>query len=53
VEDLKNSAFDTASPYTFTFDESDRGKALYICPRWENSKGEKGPWGEIGKAIVP
>jgi hypothetical protein len=53
VEDIKNSAFDTASPYTFTFDETDRGKALYICPRWENNKGDKGPWGEIVKAIVP
>jgi hypothetical protein len=53
VGDLKNSAFDTATPYTFSFDESERGKALYICPRWENNKGEKGPWGEIVKAIVP
>jgi hypothetical protein len=53
VEDLKNSAFDTASPYTFTFDEPDRGKALYICPRWENNKGDKGPWGEIYRAIIP
>jgi hypothetical protein len=53
VEDLKNSAFDTASPYTFAFDEADRGKTLYICPRWENNKGDKGPWGEIVKAIVP
>jgi hypothetical protein len=53
VEDLKNSAFDTASPYTFTFDEPDRSKALYICPRWENNKGDKGPWGEIYKAIIP
>jgi hypothetical protein len=53
VEDLKNSAFDTASPYTYTFDETERGKALYICPRWENNKGDKGPWGEIYKAIIP
>ena len=53
VEELKNSAFDTATPYTFRFDETERGKALYICPRWENNKGEKGPWGEIVKAIVP
>jgi hypothetical protein len=53
VEDLTKSAFDTASPYTFTFDEADRGKALYICPRWENNKGDKGPLGEIVKAIVP
>jgi hypothetical protein len=53
VEDLHKSAFDTASPYTFTFDEAERGKALYICPCWENSRGEKGPFGEIYKAIVP
>ncbi|MDR2516217.1 MAG: hypothetical protein LBC88_02415 [Spirochaetaceae bacterium] len=53
VEDLANSAFDTATPYTFRFDEPERGKALYLCPRWENNKGEKGPWGEIVKAIVP
>jgi type II restriction/modification system DNA methylase subunit YeeA len=50
---LTKSAFDTASPYTFKFDEADRGKALYICPCWENNKGEKGPYGEIYKAIVP
>jgi hypothetical protein len=43
VEDLKNSAFDTASPYTFAFDEADRGKALYICPRLENNKRDKAP----------
>jgi hypothetical protein len=53
VEDLTKSAFDTASPYTFKFDEGDRGKTLYICPCWENNKGEKGPWGEIVKAIIP
>jgi hypothetical protein len=52
VDGLKSSAFDTASPYTFKFDEPDRGKSLYICPRWENNKGDKGPWGEIYKAIV-
>ncbi|MDR0550915.1 MAG: hypothetical protein LBG72_02725 [Spirochaetaceae bacterium] len=53
VEDLTKSAFDTASPYTFKFDESDRGKSLYICPCWENNKGEKGPYGEIVKVIIP
>jgi hypothetical protein len=24
-----------------------------LCPRWENNKGEKGPWGKIVKAIIP
>ncbi|MDR0525976.1 MAG: hypothetical protein LBG90_08935 [Spirochaetaceae bacterium] len=53
VEDLVKSVFDTASPYTFAFDEADRGKAVYFCPCWENGKGEKGPYGEIVKAIIP
>jgi hypothetical protein len=39
ITDLKNSAFATATPYLFSFDEPDRGKTLYICPRWENNKG--------------
>jgi hypothetical protein len=30
-----------AAPYTFTFDEAERGRALYICPRWEKAKGIK------------
>jgi hypothetical protein len=53
VEELKGSAFDTASPYTFTYDESERGKKVFFCLRWENAKGEKGPWSEIYSAIIP
>jgi hypothetical protein len=53
MEDLSKSAFDTASPYTFKFDKPERGKALYICPSWENNKGNKDPWGEIYKAVIP
>jgi hypothetical protein len=53
VNDLTNSAFDTKSPHVFAFDEPEYGMALYICPHWENSKGEKGPLGEIARAIVP
>jgi hypothetical protein len=53
VNELANSAFDTGTPFTLNFDESDRGKTVYFCLRWENSKGEKGPWGEIVSAIIP
>jgi hypothetical protein len=53
MDQFKNSAFDTASPYTFTFDESQRGKKIFLCLRWENAKGEKGPWSEIYNAIIP
>ncbi|MDR2140149.1 MAG: hypothetical protein LBP50_11465 [Tannerella sp.] len=52
-DDLTKSAFDTASPYTFTFDLPDAGKTLYVALRWENSRGEKGPWSNIQSAIIP
>jgi hypothetical protein len=51
--DLAHSVFDTRSPYTFQFDLSDAGKRFYCCLRWENTRGEKGPWSEIQNAIIP
>jgi hypothetical protein len=51
--DLTKSSFDTASPYVFTFDLSDAGKTIYVAVRWENSRGEKGPWSDIQAAIIP
>jgi hypothetical protein len=53
VEELIHSNFDTSSPFKLTFDESERGKAVYICLRWESTRGEKGPWSEIVMAIIP
>jgi hypothetical protein len=53
VNDLTRSAFDTSSPFTLEFDEADRGKTVHFCMRWENTRGEKGPWGEIVSAIIP
>ncbi|MDR3262138.1 MAG: hypothetical protein LBT78_09955 [Tannerella sp.] len=53
VNDLTRSAFDTSSPFSLEFDEADRGKTVYFCMRWENTRGEKGPWGEILFAIIP
>jgi hypothetical protein len=53
IGELKKSEFDTATPHTLHFDEGDRGKRVYICVRWENNKGDKGPWGEIMEAIIP
>jgi hypothetical protein len=51
--DLAHSNFDTRSPYTFQFDLTDAGKRFYCCLRWENTRGEKGPWSEIQNAIIP
>ena len=53
VEALVNSELDTASPFTLKFTESQRGRRVYFCLAWQNTKGEKGPWCEIGAAIIP
>jgi hypothetical protein len=53
IKDLVNSAFDTHTPFTLEFDENERGKTVYFCLRWENTRGQKGPWSEIQSAIVP
>ena len=53
VEDLINSDFDTRSPHMLEFTEVQRGKSVWICLRWENTRGEKGPWGDIERAIIP
>jgi hypothetical protein len=53
VDELVHSGFCIRSPFKLTFDETDRGKAVYFCLRWENTRGEKGPWSEIVMAIIP
>lgn len=53
VEELSQSDFNTATPCTLRFDESDRGKRLYFCLRWDSNAGLKGPYGEIYSAVVP
>ncbi|MDR0428152.1 MAG: hypothetical protein LBH12_06065 [Dysgonamonadaceae bacterium] len=52
-EKLIYSGFDTASPYTIEFTGEDRGRTVYIALRWENTRGEKGPWSEIYNSIIP
>jgi hypothetical protein len=35
------------------YSETERGKPVYYAGRWQNEKGEKGPWGDIVSAIIP
>ncbi|MDR3132631.1 MAG: hypothetical protein LBU42_01235, partial [Prevotellaceae bacterium] len=53
INDLTNSSFDTHTPLTLEFADEDRGKVLYFALRWENTRGEKGPFGAIMNAIIP
>jgi hypothetical protein len=53
VDELSNSDFDTASPFTLKFDEGQRGQKVYFCLRWETNTNVKGPYGEIYSTIIP
>jgi hypothetical protein len=52
-KELIHSSFDTKTPYRLTFDGAERGKFLYFALRWENTRGEKGPWSGIYNTIIP
>ena len=53
VSELTNSSFDTRTPLTLEFDDDQRAKTIWMCLRWENTRGEKGPWGTMLNAIIP
>jgi hypothetical protein len=53
IDDLVHSSFDTHTPLFLTFKESERGKTLWFAARWENTRGEKGPWGNIQGIVIP
>jgi hypothetical protein len=53
IKNLTSFALDTRSPYTFIFEDNQRGKSFYFAVRWGNTRGEKGPLSEIFSAIVP
>jgi hypothetical protein len=43
----------TRSPGMLVFNSSQRGRTLYLAARWQNRRGELGPWSEIMSAIIP
>lgn len=53
VDELIHSEFDTHSPIILKFKDEERGKIVWMCGRWQNTKGEKGPWSEFYSAIIP
>lgn len=53
LEELTHSSFVTHSPLVLEFKENQRSKVLYFALRWENSRGEKGPFGPVLNAVIP
>ncbi|HEX9997253.1 MAG TPA: hypothetical protein VGB45_08930 [Abditibacterium sp.] len=43
---------DTKIPYTHQNEGADVGKQVFYCARWQNAKGEVGPWGPVVSPTV-
>jgi hypothetical protein len=50
---MSRSAYRTRTVKVFDYKESDRGKKIFYAARYENAKGEPGPWSNIVYAIIP
>ncbi len=51
-KELTYIATDTKTPYVYHFDGVDAGKAAHYWLRWENTRGETGPWSDDVMATV-
>jgi len=52
-EELAHSKLTRRARETIEFPSEDSGSTAYFCVRYENSKGEPGPWGPIFSAVIP
>ncbi|MDR2801970.1 MAG: hypothetical protein LBB31_01990 [Prevotellaceae bacterium] len=53
LEELPHTSVTTRSPFTLEFQGHERGKTVYFALCWENTRGEKGPFGPIAYAVIP
>jgi hypothetical protein len=53
ISDFVHSSLDLHSPFTLEFEEDERGKTVYFCLCWINTRAKQGPWSEIKSAIIP
>lgn len=51
-KDYRYVATDTASPYVLHFEGADAGKNAWYIARWENTRGETGPWSDTVMATI-
>ncbi|GBU23360.1 hypothetical protein R80B4_03277 [Fibrobacteres bacterium R8-0-B4] len=50
-DDLPHSVFTRKKKHRFDF-SADRGAQAFFCLRYENSKGQAGPWGDVVETFV-
>jgi hypothetical protein len=51
-DDLPHSVFTATRSHTFDL-TAERGNRLFVCMRYENKKGQRGPWGDVLETFIP
>lgn len=52
-EDLRRHANASRTPHTITFDETERGKKVYVALAWQNERKVLGKWSAVQWTFVP
>jgi len=52
-EDLRRHRMASRTPHEIDFDETERGKRVYVALAWQNERGVLGQFSEIQNAVVP
>ncbi|MDR2139069.1 MAG: hypothetical protein LBP50_05940 [Tannerella sp.] len=50
---LPHSRLASHSPFELIFNPSERGLTVSLAARWQNRRGELGPWSDIVTAVIP
>jgi len=50
---LNHHTMASRTPFALHFEETQRGKTVYVAAAWQNERGIIGQWSEIKSAIVP
>ena len=51
--DLTLHTMASRTPHALKFDETQRGKTVYIAAAWQNERGLIGQWSEMQNAVIP
>jgi len=52
-EELMHHTMASRTPFTLHFEETQRGKTVYVALAWQNERGILGAWSEFKSAVVP
>jgi hypothetical protein len=52
-DELKRHTMASRTPLTLYFDETERGKTVYIAAAWQNQRSNIGRWCDIQSAVIP